>query len=359
MKKLILGILDSAVPRDAQEGKPVEDVARARMLVFLQLLLLTSSAVGWAFGIVYVYLFSTGMYKRIPMLLAGAFCGYLLSIWVYRRRGSRMASGNLLAFTQYITHISILLMLPYEIQLASLLYLLALPFLMTIVADYRSGIFWLVMVSLEPIFLNVFGQSNYGYYYLGNWIASSIGLFLAIYASQVYIKNFSNRLQLERNSFEFRARHDSLTALINRAEFDRRLEQSIEAYWRAGKKSVLVFLDLDKFKLINDGYGHPAGDEVLRAVARRLKRLVRDTDSVARLGGDEFAILFDDATLELVEPMINRIVSVISTPVAITGNRLAVGCSLGVVVCPDDGCTPKALEQRADEQMYAFKKRSG
>jgi len=355
-QKLILGLLDKAMPRGAQGGMPVEEQARARMLVFLQFLLVACSALCLAFSLIYICFFSAVKYWNIFLILAVAFCGYCASLWVFHRKGLRIVSGNILAFTLFTAHELILLALPYEMQLASLQYLLALPFLVTIVADYRSGIFWLVMVSMAPIFLHLIGPSHYGYYYLVNWIASSIGLFLAIYSSQVYIKNFSERLQIERNSFEYDAQHDSLTGLVNRATFDKRLQESIELCLRESRKAVLVFLDLDKFKPINDDYGHQAGDQILKEIAARLTNLVRGTDSVARLGGDEFAILFDNATLEIAEPIINRIVTVIGMPVDVFGNSLSVGCSLGVVLCPDDGRDPEALAKRADEQMYAAKR---
>jgi diguanylate cyclase (GGDEF)-like protein len=355
MKKTVLNLLDRAVPHHARIGSQVEDVARARMLVFLQYLLMFSSATAWMVSFIYLQFSTVSKYGNIPAILLGAFFGYSSSIIIFRRGNLRIVSSNVLALTQYVTHVLILIILPDDIQIAWLLYLLALPFLITVIADYRSGIFWLTMVSIAPVFLSLFGTNNYEYYYLANWIASSAGLFMAIYGSQIYISNFSKRLQIERNGFEFDASHDSLTGLINRATFEKRLEHCVEACFSSGRKFVLVYLDLDKFKPINDSHGHQAGDEVLRVVAKRLKHLVRSSDLAARLGGDEFAIIFDDTTLELVEPVISRIESVIRMPINIAGCSLSVGCSVGVATCPEDGCDSRSLAQRADEQMYASK----
>lgn len=135
------------------------------------------------------------------------------------------------------------------------------------------------------------------------WMAglcgSALGLGLVIAGIVVYRAERSNRaLRHAGEELHYRATHDDLTGLLNRAEFDRRLEQALESARASGAVHVACYLDVDLFKSINDSAGHSAGDELLRQVATRIRQGVRPTDLMARVGGDEFAVLFERCAIE-------------------------------------------------------------
>lgn len=128
---------------------------------------------------------------------------------------------------------------------------------------------------------------------------SVLGLGIVIAAIVVYRAERSNRaLQHAGEELHYRATHDDLTGLLNRSEFDRRLEQALESARIKGAVHVVCYLDIDLFKSINDTAGHRAGDELLRQVAARIRQGVRPTDLMARVGGDEFAVLFERCAVE-------------------------------------------------------------
>jgi diguanylate cyclase (GGDEF)-like protein/PAS domain S-box-containing protein len=163
---------------------------------------------------------------------------------------------------------------------------------------------------------------------------------------------------VEREGNERRLRwaasHDHLTGLANRAEFDRRLSMV-----RPADEAVILLIDLDGFKAVNDTYGHQAGDLVLIGVADRLTNAVRVTDVVSRLGGDEFAVLLAGADLEAARIVIERIQERIAEPVRTPeGLSLHVGCSIGLA--RTDGVTEaRDLLAQADAAMYEVKRRGG
>jgi diguanylate cyclase (GGDEF)-like protein len=151
------------------------------------------------------------------------------------------------------------------------------------------------------------------------------------------------------------ARHDMLTGLPNRVLFHEQLEQSLK-WIRRGEHLALLYLDLDHFKSVNDTLGHPVGDELLKAVAVRLRRCVRETDTVARLGGDEFAIIQTGVeqptdTTELV----TRIYSALREPYDCAGHQLAADASIGIAMAPGDGTDSDQLLKNADLAVYGAK----
>ncbi|MEY2568010.1 MAG: hypothetical protein QOE35_2539 [Actinomycetota bacterium] len=151
------------------------------------------------------------------------------------------------------------------------------------------------------------------------------------------------------------ANHDSLTGLANGANFRARLQVALAAPVRRDRGQAVLFVDLDDFKDVNDTLGHAAGDELLRAVARRLLEAVRPADLVARLGGDEFALLLDDVgDPNLAFTVANRVVATLAEPVAIGGRSAHVGASVGLAMRTPDS-TPEKLMRQADVAMYAAK----
>jgi len=152
------------------------------------------------------------------------------------------------------------------------------------------------------------------------------------------------------------AQHDSLTDLPNRALLNDRLTQAIALTQRRRQKLALLFLDVDRFKHINDSLGHDIGDRLLQSVAQRLRGCVRSSDTVSRLGGDEFVILLSEvAHAEDAAVCAEKILLTLSTPHRIDQHNLHLTASIGIVICPDDGKDADALMKHADFAMYHAK----
>ena len=153
------------------------------------------------------------------------------------------------------------------------------------------------------------------------------------------------------------AQHDSLTGLPNRSLFNDRLTQAIAVAQRHHTALALFYLDLDRFKLINDSLGHLVGDRLLQSVAMRLGECVRATDTVSRLGGDEFVILLSEVTHEQDAAVCaDKLLQAIRMPYVLDDHELHVTASIGIVVHPGDGTEVEALLQNADSAMYEAKK---
>ncbi len=152
------------------------------------------------------------------------------------------------------------------------------------------------------------------------------------------------------------ALHDPLTGLPNRVLFEHGLEHGLSQAKRHGWGLAVLFLDIDKFKRINDAHGHDLGDQVLRMVATRLRSFVRDEDIVSRWGGDEFACLCLEVTqeadvIQLAEKMIQRIAEACD----FNGTTLSIRASIGIAMYPADGDTADLLFKHADTAMYQAK----
>jgi diguanylate cyclase (GGDEF)-like protein/PAS domain S-box-containing protein len=152
------------------------------------------------------------------------------------------------------------------------------------------------------------------------------------------------------------AQHDVLTGLPNRLLFNDRLERAIEAARRHRVSLAVFFLDLDRFKQVNDSLGHAAGDQVLRSVAARLVRAVRAADTVSRRGGDEFVVLLSEVTgMGDAVRSSNKLLAAIAAPQRIDGSELTVTASLGIAVYPGDGADSESLLATADAAMLRAK----
>jgi diguanylate cyclase (GGDEF)-like protein len=147
------------------------------------------------------------------------------------------------------------------------------------------------------------------------------------------------------------ARHDALTNLPNRMLFRDKMEQALGR----GEKLAVMFLDLDRFKGVNDSLGHPVGDALLCAVTERLQRVVRGIDTVARLGGDEFAIVQSSARPTDASELAAELIETFSEPFEVHGHQVIIGTSIGIAMAPADGNEPDQLLRNADMALYRAK----
>lgn len=164
------------------------------------------------------------------------------------------------------------------------------------------------------------------------------------------------QLQQQKNRLTYQANHDALTGLPNRILFVDRVAQSLKRAKRDDSKVAILFIDLDRFKEINDSLGHSVGDEILIEISQRLKNTLRNEDTVARLGGDEFTLIL--ANIEhatIVMEIAQKIVDTLAKKIIYDENELYVTASIGISIYPDDGDETDILLRNADSAMYQAK----
>ena len=173
----------------------------------------------------------------------------------------------------------------------------------------------------------------------------------------IQFQNITDRKFAEQQ-LVYIANHDPLTGLLNRVQFHDRFSQVLSTVQRHETKLALMFLDLDRFKLINDTLGHRVGDLLLQAVSDRLKRSVRNNDLLARLGGDEFILLLSDIEgIDFIARIAQKIIDALTQPFSLEGHDIVVTASVGISVYPDDGNNSHDLMMNADTAMYLAKER--
>lgn len=246
-------------------------------------------------------------------------------------------------------------------------FLVVLPMLGFLMLGRQSGIQWsVVAISTIAFFyvieiagiqlLQFIPAQHMAVIKLLIWLGNIFLLAICIHAFHFNYTSLSARLLAERSRFAHEAEHDPLTNLANRTRFYACANKAIEYAVDEDIKAGVIYIDLDHFKPINDNYGHHEGDEVLIMVAKRIKAVVRSSDTVGRLGGDEFGVILhgikDRATVARISENILR---ALCEPMQINNYKLEVGCSIGVAVYPDDDTQLDGLLLSADAAMYQAK----
>jgi diguanylate cyclase (GGDEF)-like protein/PAS domain S-box-containing protein len=192
-----------------------------------------------------------------------------------------------------------------------------------------------------------------------NWLRFSISPVRNNQGEITHFIGIGEDVTLKREQEErirYQAQYDTLTELPNRALAQDRLEQAIRLASRTKHKVVLIFVDLDDFKKVNDTLGHDAGDKLIFEAAQRLRRVIRKADTVARLGGDEFLIIIQQIhELNAIEAIAHNIIEQFSTAFLLDGTEFIVTASLGITLYPDDGSDARELMRAADLAMYKSK----
>jgi diguanylate cyclase (GGDEF)-like protein/PAS domain S-box-containing protein len=173
-----------------------------------------------------------------------------------------------------------------------------------------------------------------------------------------YVGVFSDISTLKETEerLEYLAHHDPLTSLPNRLLFNARLEQSLRYAKRTGAMLAVVFVDIDRFKQINDSAGHQIGDELLKEIAQRLQSTVRADDTVARISGDEFVLILEDVgDASGARHVVKKLAAIFQSPIPLREGEVLVTASIGVTLFPRDGDSPELLLRAADAAMYRAK----
>ena len=213
--------------------------------------------------------------------------------------------------------------------------LAALPLTLALVQG-RDPIFWTAAFANIVFILAMFGNTRNTY------------KVVLVAMSSAY-----DQSQLAKR-FERLAQIDSLTGLRNRFALKIALEKRLAAD-DGDRPAALLWIDLDRFKEVNDTLGHPVGDQLLRAVSARLQSVVREDDCLARFGGDEFVLLADGVDSDAASTLAARILSLFSAPITVEGASLHITASIGIVAMPQPGCDAEALLKYADMALYHAK----
>ena len=211
------------------------------------------------------------------------------------------------------------------------------------------------LTLIENQFVGAMSDASRSTYQLlqGIMLAATPGLLMLGIVLSLRILQQRKRMEDRVNHMAF---HDELTSLPNRLMLSQRLDQALSRHRRAGSRLALLFLDLDRFKVINDSLGHETGDVLLRQVADRLRAHSREGDTIARMGGDEFVVLIENSgNLSDISARAQRLVEQLSAPYLLGSNDCHVTVSIGVSVFPTDGSDAPALLKAADVAMYRAK----
>jgi diguanylate cyclase (GGDEF)-like protein/PAS domain S-box-containing protein len=166
----------------------------------------------------------------------------------------------------------------------------------------------------------------------------------------------TERVELQ-SKLEHMAMHDALTGLANRLLLMDRIEQAVFRARRSKRMVGVLFFDLDGFKMVNDTFGHDAGDVMLKTIAKRLQTSQRNSDTVARLGGDEFVVVLGEVNSEAqAAEIMQRLASELSKPMQLSGQQVLPSASFGLALYPRDGVTPDELLRASDSVMYTSKR---
>lgn len=184
-------------------------------------------------------------------------------------------------------------------------------------------------------------------------MAKVLGNVLGIIFSRLELEN---QLREKNQLLEYMSYHDTLTNLPNRRLLEEFAEKMLTLAKRENKPLSILFMDLDRFKPINDVYGHQMGDEVLKLVAKRLEKFARSSDTISRYGGDEFVILAYDCSKQDATALAERLVKAIEEPMKIDQLTLQLSASVGIATFPEDGGELTELIRFADERLYMAKK---
>ncbi len=336
---------------------------QARVITKLLLVLLLLDAVG--FFVLLVGYADELQARTLPLCLISLHTLVNLACLYSVRRGSRLvwiAQGTMLCL--YIGCFIAIYVTGGPVDSPVVQLLIILPGFAFSMLDRNTAIRWTFGIwSTQYLFYFLFAigfefpQLSMGSgIYLGRfvtWTTCYLGfvLFLQVYDSHI------NESKRDQERLQYLANHDKLTRLANRALFDERLNAAIKHCDRHGGAVALMYVDLDKFKPVNDRYGHSVGDEVLQRIAERLLRTTRPQDTIARVGGDEFAVIIEHVdTMDVIPQIADAVLARVNAPISTSAGTISVAGSLGISLYPHDSENAEQLKRQADIAMYSAKR---
>lgn len=366
IKRAIAWIADSVIPEECRQTE--HDTLRSRVLGVVLVSLLGFLSVLY-FGLGQLIPFASAGAQLADHLVSILVSGAAVSLLVFKVFKSRALSANILGVIIWAVFVRAA-SFTGGIETPVLSLFILLPVLLGVTVGTRAGLYWTLAVCSTWLVLLLLDRGGYEFiqvivpenYNTALTICLSLSCFLVVtIVIQYEFMNHMLRsgLARERANFEYLARHDQLTGLPNRLSFIQHWDMALSRAGRNRSRVAILFLDLDKFKIVNDALGHRAGDLLLQEVSLRLQNLLRSTDFVARWGGDEFAMIVEnvDSTSDL-KRVADKLAEAIRQPITIASETVEVGVSIGAAVYPDQSEDGVVLERLADEAMYEAKNSS-
>jgi diguanylate cyclase (GGDEF)-like protein len=344
--------------------------SRQRALILVGVLAVSAcSGLFMAVGLGALYAFSgEPLYLFATLIAVLTVVGYLGTLWFFKRRQTLLPAANLYGITTTFSTV-VPCAITGGISVSPYLpVVLVVPIFLFLIAGRSYGLYWslvavtcvavlLVLESFGVVFPQIIPDAHLAIFSFMTWLMTLSLLVLGLMSYEGDFESLTQRILEERRLFAHEALHDPLTGLSNRKLFFSRAREAVEHALAREHKAAVIFVDLDDFKLINDGFGHDMGDDVLNAVARRLQANVRSVDTVARLGGDEFAIVLHGIeTKEVADSIVEKLRAALQQPFSIGEHSLSASGSIGFAVAPDQGRDVGRLLKQADEAMYRAKK---
>jgi len=243
-----------------------------------------------------------------------------------------------------------------------------IPVMGFLLLGLRAGVFWLISTFLLCIATYFSAIYEVGYMQQlqseeliqAMYILLQFVILVVVGGTLIIYETINSMLKAELHEekikLEHLASHDDLTGVANRFEFFRRLKDSLQEARERDHKVGVIYIDLDKFKPVNDDYGHHAGDEALKTVAERLERVLRLTDTTARLGGDEFGIILPGIHVPTdIELILPKLSAAICEPILIAQGEITISASFGISIYPNHSLDYNELIKFADTAMYRAK----
>jgi len=308
-----------------------------------------------------------------PLLLAATLIalitvvGYLGTLSFYQTKQRLLPANHYYALTTTFSTVTPCMITGGVSTSPYLTLVLVVPIFLFLIAGRKHGMYWSMIAVfcvavlwivefLGVEFPQVIPDASMAQFRFMVWLTTLGLLVLGLVIYERDSETLTKRITAERAQLAHEALHDPLTGLSNRKLFFSRANEALDYALDHKHKAAVIYIDLDDFKMVNDGFGHDIGDEVLNAVAQRLQANVRSVDTVARLGGDEFAIVLHGIECaEVAELIVEKLRAVLQEPLTIGQHSLTTTGSIGVALAPDQGVDIDRLLRMADEAMYRAK----
>lgn len=361
---LILRFFDRFLP-ESMCGNPA-DLVRGYIFVGL---VVTNFIIGLLLLIGLIFIVELGHNTPIAVALnSTALAAYVLTLYLLKRTENQVLCSNLLLAILALVILCGVQITGGYLDSPVLQISLQLPVMAFLLLGLHAGIVWLGITLLFCLGTYISAVYNVGYVQLlqteqvtqALYILLQFVVMIIVGAALIVYETLNSllkkELQEERVKLQHWASHDDLTGVANRFEFFRRLKAGIDEAQTREHKVGVVYIDLDGFKPVNDNHGHHMGDAALKAVAARLQKVLRLSDTAARLGGDEFGIILPGIHVpDDIETIMPKILEAIREPIQVDGVEISVRGSCGVAIFPNHSENYDDLCRYADTAMYRAK----
>jgi diguanylate cyclase (GGDEF)-like protein len=274
-------------------------------------------------------------------------------------RYSRASLNALMYFVIFYSYSVVTFLFYYSLHplIGTAWYILVLMISFVFKGRVTAMIIFLISLISMVLISKLHYHYTFSEIFLGLLPYTAVIFFLYIFDTQN--ENLKSMIKQQRSRYKYLSQHDTLTGIPNRAFFFNKLKELLHSVQQKKQKIAILFVDLDKFKQINDTLGHQAGDIILKEVASRIQKALDHKGIVTRYGGDEFAIIVEQIEgIGIMKELIHRIFHSMHIPIDINGTPVQITMSIGATIAPDDGTEELTLLTNADKAMYRAKEQT-